>query len=119
MLKVDIPLITDLIVETWKLVFRTKSYLEDWKVSFLTPIFKKGDSEVPMNYSPVCMLSCIRKVIESAIADRILKETQIGGRKFGFQRVLSFSVTLLNVDAVVRAGRNISATLDLSKAVIK
>lgn len=73
MLKIDIPLTKYLIMETWKLVGSIRRYPEDWKIGQFTPIFKKGDPEVPMNYRPVCMLSCIRKIIEVELADRILE----------------------------------------------
>lgn len=62
------------------------------------------------------MLSCIRKIIEAAIAERISKSLSIFGRKFGFQKYLSPIMTLLDVDAVVKEGKNSIATLNLAKS---
>lgn len=61
------------------------------------------------------MISCAHKVIEPVLAASISKELKVYGRHFGFQRGLPPKITLLNIDAVVRVGRNIIATLDLAE----
>lgn len=71
MMKIEIPVMADLLLEAWKLIWRTRVYPGEWKVGLRTPIYKKFDPKVPMNYRPVCMLWCVRKVIESAIAYRL------------------------------------------------
>lgn len=63
MLKIEITLLTDLLLETWTLIGRTSLYPEDLQVDLPTPIYKKGDPKVPMNYRPVFMLSCAQIVI--------------------------------------------------------
>lgn len=83
------------------------------------PELQKGDTNMQMKYRPVFMLSCARNIRASAIEDRILKILTIGARKFVFQRVFSPTISLLDVDAVVRAGREKIAALDMPKAYDK
>lgn len=65
------------------------------------------------------MLSWLRKVLEATIAGNIFKKLNICGRQFGFQRCLSSTLMLLDMNVVIREGRNKIATLDLSKAYEK
>lgn len=66
MLQTESGLIADLLCEVWKAIGRTGEYPKEWKHGLLTAIYKKGEANRPQNYRPVCMLSCARKVIESA-----------------------------------------------------
>lgn len=119
MLKAEPALMPESLYEVWRLGGRDKTHLDDWGHGLLTSIKKQGDPGRPQNYRPVCMLSCARKIIESAIVERVSRKLKVFGRQFGFQRRLSATVTLLDVDAVVRSGRNKVATLDLVKAYDK
>lgn len=85
----------------------------------MTQIHKKGKRKEPKKYRPLYMLSCIRKIIESSIAEKISKELKIYERQFGFQRGLSLTVKIIDVETIVRKGRNRITTLDLSKAYDK
>lgn len=106
MLNVYVPFMTDLIVEIWRLVGRTRKYSVDWKVGLLTPIFKKGNPEVPMNPRPLCILSCIRKIIEAVITYRILKEVQMCEEILLSKKPIdSGKPVYVYVGAVVRAGK--------------
>lgn len=109
----------ELLYEMWKLIGRSKVYTTDFKFILLMPICKKGDPSESKNYRPVCMLSCLRKIIKAAIAERISKVLKLFGRNFGFQKGLSPKITLLDVDAVLKEGRNSIATLNLAKAYDK
>lgn len=62
------------------------------------------------------MLSCARKVIESAIAKRVSCEFIFHARQFGFQPSLSAMMTLIDVNALVKESFNKISTLDLTKA---
>jgi hypothetical protein len=40
---------------------------DSWKLSHVTPIFKKGEKDNPTNYRPVSLLSCCGKIFERII----------------------------------------------------
>jgi len=45
---------------------------DDWKVGFVTPIFKKGNRHLPNNYRPISLTSSIAKILESIVKDNII-----------------------------------------------
>ncbi|KAF2345236.1 Reverse transcriptase domain [Trinorchestia longiramus] len=47
--------------------------LEDWKWVNVTPIFKKGNKQIPNNYRPISLTSIISKIIERLLNVRITK----------------------------------------------
>lgn len=47
-------------------------FLKEWKISFLTPIFKAGSKQIISNYRPICKISVIPKIFEKIICDKIL-----------------------------------------------
>lgn len=116
MFKVAPTLFAELLFQWWALIGRSAIYPAQWEVGVFTPLHKKGDTSLPINYRPLCMLSHARKLIESALAGRLLRKLKVVGREFGFQRGLSSTITLKDVDTIVKNGRNRVATLDLSKA---
>ena len=44
----------------------------EWKLSHITPVFKKGSPIDPSNYRPISLTSCCCKVMESIIAQDLL-----------------------------------------------
>ena len=38
-----------------------------WKVATVVPIFKKGDTNLASNYRPICLLSCVGKLMERVV----------------------------------------------------
>lgn len=119
MLKINPQIMGELLYKAWALIGRTKIYPKEWVRSLLTPIHKKFSTIEPKNYQPLCMRSCLRKVFEAAIAEKVAKELNVYVRKFGFQRHFSPKITLLDENSAVRNGKNRLATLDLSKAYDK
>jgi exonuclease III len=45
----------------------------NWKQANISPIFKKGDKNLPSNYRPVSLTSIVCKVLEMLIRDRIVE----------------------------------------------
>lgn len=90
-------------------------YQTGWKCRLLTPVYKKGDAIDKKNYRPLCMISSAREVVEEVTPERIMNSRKAYGRQFCFQRRLYPTVTLMDVNAVVKAGKNRIATLDLAK----
>ena len=44
---------------------------EDWKIGYITPIYKKGNKIKVNNYHPVCLTSVVIKILESIIRDTL------------------------------------------------
>ena len=44
---------------------------EDWKIGYITPIYKKGNKTKVNNYRPVCLTSVVIKILESIIRDAL------------------------------------------------
>lgn len=117
--KIEPTMMAELLFEIWKIVGRTKTYPEEWNCGLITTIQKEGVTREPKNYRPLWILSCIRKISEAAVAESISERLNIYGRQYGFQRGLSATSTLLEVDVVVKGGKNRIATLHLAKAYDK
>ena len=46
---------------------------QDWKTAIITPIFKKGDSQLASQYRPVSLTSVVCKVLERIIREQLVK----------------------------------------------
>ena len=55
----------------FNLVFDTAIIPECWSVGVIKPIYKKGDPELPQNYRPITILSCLGKLFTSVINNRL------------------------------------------------
>ena len=45
----------------------------DWKEVQVTPLFKKGEKDVPGNYCPVSLTSVVCKVLKSIVRERVME----------------------------------------------
>ncbi len=45
----------------------------DWKTANVTPIFKKGDRNIPGNYRATSLTSAVGKMLENIIRDKIVR----------------------------------------------
>lgn len=97
------------------------------KTSRIVPIYKSGDSLLPVNYRPINILHDLSKIFESSINERLVnflnKFKIINKHQFGFQRQSgTLSATIAVLDEVKRSldisNRNICACLflDVTKA---
>ena len=46
---------------------------QDWKLANVTPIYKKGDKKVALNYRPISLTSVAGKILEKIIRDRLVR----------------------------------------------
>uniref|UniRef100_A0A914NNU8 Reverse transcriptase domain-containing protein n=1 Tax=Meloidogyne incognita TaxID=6306 RepID=A0A914NNU8_MELIC len=73
---------------------------ELWKISFITPIFKKGSVTDVSNYRPIAITSCICRVFERLILQHILSHLEankiISDQQFGFLKKRSTVTHLLS-----------------------
>ena len=49
-------------------VWRTERVVEEWKMSTIVPLLKKGDVEVCDNYRGISLLSIPSKVLEGVVS---------------------------------------------------
>ena len=101
---------------------------EDWKLSNVVPIHKKGSKGDPSNYRPISLTSIPCKIVESIVKDKIVEHIEkfmlMKSSQFGFTKGKS---TVLNIieflDKFVQDSDNNIASdfiyLDFSKAFDK
>lgn len=89
MLKLAAEIIAGPISHIVNLCFQTGSFPDALKTARVVPVFKKGDNEYVNNYRPISVLSNISKIMEKAIAKRILnfadKHNLISDSQHGFR----------------------------------
>ena len=73
---------------------------EDWKLANVTPIFKKGDKSVPLNYRPISLTSVAGKILEKIIRDKVVKYLEdnsiLSNSQHGFRNRRSCLTNLLD-----------------------
>ena len=104
----------------------TSEIPKEWKVAFLTPIFKnKGSKKDLSNYRPISVLSPLAKIFESLLSNQInsyFESNNIFNKaQFGFRKKLSCELALNNLlndwrKNLSKRSYVISIFLDLSKA---
>ncbi|CAF4444996.1 unnamed protein product [Didymodactylos carnosus] len=65
-----------------------KTFPSQWKLGFVTAIFKQGDVHHPINYRPITLLSAVSKIFERVISKRVftflIKAREINPNQSGF-----------------------------------
>ncbi|KAF2351887.1 Reverse transcriptase domain, partial [Trinorchestia longiramus] len=73
---------------------------DDWKRANVTPIFKKGNKQIPNNYRPISLTSVISKTIERLLKVRRTKhlndQNLINDTQHGFREISSCLTNLLD-----------------------
>ena len=103
----------------------TETFPDDFKLSKVIPLFKKGDSSLLINYGPISLLPTISKNFERVIHDQmyecinkfnLLAEQQYGFRKQHYTEYAA--VKLINhVSKEMEAGKTLANVyIDLLKA---
>ena len=73
---------------------------KDWKLANVTPIYKKGDKKVTLNYRPISLTSVTSKIIEKIIRDRLARFLEsnniISDNQHGFRNKRSCLTNLLD-----------------------
>nr|CAH7738545.1 unnamed protein product [Callosobruchus chinensis] len=74
---------------------------ESMKTAVVIPIFKKGDKLDPCNYRPISILSCLSKIFEKLLNERIWsfveKHDLISEHQFGFKKGKSTDDAMLEL----------------------
>ena len=71
MLKLTSGSISIPLAHLFNYIFNTTVFPSSWKLGHIVPIHKKGEKSIPSNYRPITLLSCISKLCEGIIYDRI------------------------------------------------
>jgi hypothetical protein len=113
-------------VKLFNLVLLTNDIPPDWKVSYVTPIYKNKGSQASLdNYRPISVISPLAKIFESLLAIRIRNyfenEKLFNNAQFGFRQNRSCEQAVntlmeLLTDAKEEKKYSIAVLLDLSKA---
>ena len=122
-LKLSAPSIAVHLTKLLNLCISTSTWPTEWKLSHVTPVFKKDDTTSVTNYRPISVLSIIPKIVEKVVFDQFYNVFQplFSSNMSGFLRGHSFCTTLvkmvddwrLALDSKTVTG---SIAIDLSKA---
>ena len=75
----EILIHVDILVKLFNKILTSSIYTEQWKISYLTPIHKKGSIYETSNYRGICVNSVIAKLFSNVLNNRLM--TFIKGRK--------------------------------------
>lgn len=87
MLKTGSPHLKSAICKLFNHILTSGYFPQSWCEGVMTPIFKSGDKQDPANYRGICINSCLGKLFNAAVNNRlkkfvgehnILHEAQIG-----------------------------------------
>ena len=93
MIKASLPSSLSFLVTLFNKILQTQIYQDEWSKGIITPIAKSGEIENPNNYHGITINSCLSKLINLLLNNRLLclineknifKNNQIGFRK-GFR----------------------------------
>ena len=97
----------------------------DWKMAFISPIFKKGSRNIASNYRPISLTCILCKLMEKFIRAKIMEHLQnenlLSTKQFGFINGRSTTIQLLNyldecADIIAQGGVVDTIYLDFAKA---
>ncbi|XP_076042207.1 uncharacterized protein LOC143026095 [Oratosquilla oratoria] len=87
-------------------IWKENTYPTLWKTVFVLPFLKPGkESKFPINYRPIALTSCISKLMEKMVNERLMwyLETKgyISPTQCGFQRMYSTTDVLIHLEATI------------------
>ena len=124
-LKKCIDIVVPYLKTLFNLCLDQSIFPEDWKLAFVTPIYKKGNREEPNNYRPISVLPNLSKLFEALLYRQISKYFVTGNllsvRQSGFRPTYSCETVLLRINDLILSSfekrQNVLAMFfDLSKA---
>ncbi|KAF2343632.1 Reverse transcriptase domain, partial [Trinorchestia longiramus] len=99
-LKETAEVISEPLTNIFNRSLETRIVPDDWKRANVTPIFKKGNKQIPNNYRPISLTSVISKTIERLLKVRITKhlndQNLINDTQHGFREKRSCLTNLLD-----------------------
>lgn len=97
----------NLLLSTYNQLWNESLYPESWTNSIVVPIYKgKGERTCPGNYRPIYLNSCLGKVMERMINNRLMyiieKRNLINNHQYAFRKGKSTTDYLEHFDTTVR-----------------
>ena len=98
---------------------------QDWKMVYVSPIFKKGARNKAENYRPISLTSIVGKLMEYFVKDSIMThmraENLLSSKQYGFINGRSTTIQLLSyldkcIDTIVSGGIVDTIYFDFAKA---
>ena len=114
-LKYSAPSIAVHLTKLLNLYISTSTWPTEWKLSHVTPVFKKDDATLVSNYRPISVLSIIPKILEKVMFDQLYDAFQslFSSNMPGFLCGHSCCTALIKMGSKKVIG---SIAIDLSKA---
>ena len=105
--------------------FKTGTYPSQLKIARVTPIYKKGDHQLPCNYRPISILTHINKIFEkilfSRLSSHLNKHNLLYDYQYGFREGHSTTQALTELtdslkESVDKGKYSCGIFIDLTKA---
>jgi hypothetical protein len=77
MLKISPEKIANPLLIIYDKSLQQSKYPSNWKSAHVIAIFKKGDTSLPSNYRPISLLSCVGKLMERIVYNRLVDNNLI------------------------------------------
>ena len=102
-------------------ICRQSIFPASWKISHITPVFKKGSRSDPTCYRPIAVLPTLSRVFERLLAPQLRRriDPHIPQEQFGFMRGSSASDAGVSLASIVTAAINQRAEARLVALDIK
>lgn len=100
----------------WKMFGILGQTPDAWNVGTMIPLYKRGPTEMPKSYRPICLLSCTRKVIEKRIERRMRREVTPIAMQTGFQTSVGVEMALAQTVCTIQSKKGWNAVFDLTSA---
>ena len=87
-------------------LWKESIYPSVWEMAIILPFLKPGkDSKLPSNYRPISLTSCISKLMEKMVNERLMWYLERNGylspSQFGFRRLRSCTDALLRLESKI------------------
>ena len=99
----------------------------DWRMAYISPLFKKGSRNLPANYRPISLTCILCKIMGKFIRTKVMHHLQVDNllsdKQFGFISYISTTLQLLNyldkcADIIARGCVVDTIYLDFAKAFV-
>ena len=115
-----------LILHLFNTIFSQGVFPDSWKISIVVPILKPGkDPNVTTSYRPISLTSCLCKLLEKMINDRLMWYLEINDRippqQAGFRRHRNTTDHLVELETTIQEAINrrqhtVAVFFDINKA---